>query len=83
LVKRREQLAQEFDRRFVHLSSCLQKLPSEQRGIIEAYYYRAQPVDEIAAGSGRTGEAIYKVLQRIRHALRQCIDREIALEGGS
>ena len=79
LHRRREEL--EFDARFVHLSRCLQKLPPEQRTLLEAYYYRGEAVEEIAGARGRSSEAVYKVLQRVRQALKQCIARAVAAEG--
>jgi RNA polymerase sigma-70 factor (ECF subfamily) len=75
LVNRRDQLRPQFENRLSHLDQCLEKLPSEQRGIVEAYYFRRQGIDAIAAETRRSVESVYKTLQRIRLMLRQCIER--------
>jgi RNA polymerase sigma-70 factor (ECF subfamily) len=75
LVNRREQLRPQFERRLSHLDQCLEKLPAEQRGIVEAYYFRRQCIEAIAAETRRSVDSIYKTLQRIRLMLRQCIER--------
>src|SRR5713226_1720098 len=75
LANRREQLRPQFENRLSHLDQCLKKLPSEQRGIVEAYYFRRQSINVIAAETRRSVESVYKTLQRIRLMLRQCIER--------
>jgi RNA polymerase sigma-70 factor (ECF subfamily) len=75
LANRRDQLRPQFESRLSHLDQCLEKLPSEQRGIVEAYYFRRQGIDVIAREMRRSVESIYKTLQRIRLLLRQCIEQ--------
>lgn len=75
LVNRRDQLRPQFENRLSPLDQCLKKLPSEQRGVMEAYYFRKQSIDVIAAETRRSVESIYKTLQRIRLMLRQCIEQ--------
>jgi RNA polymerase sigma-70 factor (ECF subfamily) len=75
LARRRDQLRPQFESRLRHLDACLEKLPAEQRGIIEAYYFRRTSVETIAAESQRSVDAIYKLLQRIRSMLRHCIEQ--------
>jgi RNA polymerase sigma-70 factor (ECF subfamily) len=74
LVHRREELKPEFERRLARLDGCLGKLPGEQRELIEGYYYRRAGIEALAAESGRTVEATYKMLQRIRHTLQSCVE---------
>lgn len=83
LVERRSALGDEMDRRFSHLADCLGKLGPEQRQTVERYYYERRPVEELASGSGRSAEAIYKSLQRIRQALLDCVTRALKTEGGT
>lgn len=64
-----------------HLTACLQRLPVEQRRLLDGYYFRDRSVETLAREHGRTVEAIYKALQRIRSALRQCIERRLAEVG--
>jgi RNA polymerase sigma-70 factor, ECF subfamily len=74
LVRRREELRPEMDRRLVHLEGCLGKLPAEQRALVEGYYYRRAGIEALAGDSKRTVEATYKMLQRVRHALQHCVE---------
>lgn len=81
LARRREELQPELDGRLKHLEGCLNKLPAEQRSLVEGYYYRRDPVDRLAAMSNRTVAATYKTLQRARQALQRCIERAAHMEG--
>jgi len=74
LAQRREELRPEFEVRLKHLERCLNKLPEEQRGLIEGYYYRREGIEKLAEDSGRTVAATYKILQRIRQALQVCVE---------
>lgn len=74
LAQRREELRPELELRLRHLEGCLGKLPAEQRCIVEGYYYQRTGIDRLAEESGRTVEATYKALQRIRNALQTCIE---------
>ena len=75
LANRRDQLRSQFENRLSHLDQCLETLPSEQRGIVEAYYFRRQSIAVIARETRRSVESVYKTLQRIRLILRQCIEQ--------
>jgi|LauGreSuBDMM15SN_2_FD.fasta_scaffold302607_1 RNA polymerase sigma-70 factor (ECF subfamily) len=72
-----------FDRRMESLRYCLQKLPEAQREIVRARYYEERGIEEIAAQSGRSVEAVYRWLSRIRSALNDCIGRRLAAGNGS
>jgi RNA polymerase sigma-70 factor (ECF subfamily) len=74
LAQRREALRPEIETRLKHLEGCLNKLPAEQRSIVEGYYYRRDNIEKLAEQSGRTVAAAYKTLQRIRHLLQSCIE---------
>jgi RNA polymerase sigma-70 factor (ECF subfamily) len=76
LEDRRIAIAPQLDARRQHLRDCLDRLPSEQRGLIRGYYFDDESVNALAAKVGRSVDAIYKSLQRIRHSLQQCIDRK-------
>ncbi|MCU0982279.1 MAG: sigma-70 family RNA polymerase sigma factor [Pirellulaceae bacterium] len=73
LVRRRESLTADLDRRLAFLAGCLDKLPSHQRAVVEGYYYERHSVESLATRTGRTVEAIYKSLQRIRQTLLECV----------
>jgi RNA polymerase sigma-70 factor, ECF subfamily len=74
LAQRREKLRPELEVRLKHLERCIGKLPEEQRSIVEGYYYQRTGIEKLAESSGRTVEATYKALQRIRNALQICVE---------
>ena len=74
LAQRRDELLPEIETRLQHLEGCLNKLPAEQRAMVEGYYYRRESVEKLAEESGRTVAAAYKTLQRIRQSLQMCIE---------
>jgi RNA polymerase sigma-70 factor, ECF subfamily len=74
LARRREEMQPELDNRLKYLEGCLGKLPDGQRSLVEGYYYRRNDIEELAEHSGRTVTATYKMLQRVRHALQNCIE---------
>lgn len=81
LEQRREELRPELELRLRHLQTCLEKLPQDQRSLVEDYYHRRTGIDELADNSGRTVAATYKALQRIRQALQLCIERAALSKG--
>jgi RNA polymerase sigma-70 factor (ECF subfamily) len=74
LALRREALLPAMETRLAHLESCVAKLPEGERTVVRGYYYRRCGIEGLAGESGRTVEATYKMLQRIRRALRQCVE---------
>ena len=76
LAQRRQELQPEFELRLRHLEGCLRKLPEAQRSLVEGYYYERAGIETLAERSGRSVTAAYKMLQRIRHALRLCVESQ-------
>lgn len=67
--------------RRVALRMCLQKLPEEDRRLIEGRYQGSnETIQDVASATGRTANAIYKELGRIRRVLLECITRMVATE---
>jgi RNA polymerase sigma-70 factor (ECF subfamily) len=62
------------------LEACLQKLPEAQRALVLGAYAQGTRIDALAAQRGQTAMALYKLLQRIRQALLECVGRTIARE---
>ncbi len=83
LARRREELRPEMEARLRHLEGCLNRLPDEQRSLVEGYYYRRDSVEKFAENSSRTIAATYKMLQRVRQALQVCIENAAKPEGVS
>jgi RNA polymerase sigma-70 factor (ECF subfamily) len=63
------------------LDNCLQKLDEDQRELVRLRYYTGESLRVVAARSGRSPDAIYKKIQRIREALHRCISIRLAQEG--
>jgi len=79
-----EAVAAEIDRRADTLDLqadalrlCLRKLPEAHRKVIVWRYYEDCAVEEIAAKSERTVEAVYRLLSRIRTVLNDCVNRQL------
>lgn len=78
-----EAVAAEIDRRAdaldlqsEALKYCLKKLPEAHRAIVVWRYYEDCGVEEIAAKSNRSVEAVYRLLSRIRKTLGECMSRQ-------
>lgn len=80
IADRRVELLPRMDSRLRHLEGCLDKLPVDQRRIIDGYYFRRLSIEAVATEAGRSVTAAYKALQRIRQALEACIERAEGLE---
>lgn len=76
-----EEMADKFVEERKALDVCLQKLPSDQRSLVEAAYAPGVRMDELATRIGRTAMAVYKSLHRIRMMLTDCTKRELSKEG--
>lgn len=62
------------------LDTCIQRLPEEQRDLIERCYGGEMKINEVAEVLGRSATSLYKALNRIRQVLLECIERSLAQE---
>ena len=69
----------ELDARREALADCLQKLPLRDRQLVLTRYERGANVAEAAAQSGRSLDAAYKALARIRKLLFDCVTQQSGL----
>ncbi|MEK0445814.1 MAG: hypothetical protein RLZZ399_1135 [Verrucomicrobiota bacterium] len=60
------------------LESCLQKLPSEHRSLVESAYAPGVKIEALARTLNRTPMAVYKTLHRIRLTLMECAQRVLS-----
>ena len=74
-----EEDAQQMHRR--HLEGCLQKLEPSQREVLLKVYAPGVVMREVAHESGKSEQAFYKAIQRLRAILLDCVSRAIAAEG--
>ena len=65
------------ERRDAALRKCLEALPEQSRGILTGYYFDERTVESLAQRHGRSVDAIYKTLQRLRAALLDCINSKL------
>jgi RNA polymerase sigma-70 factor, ECF subfamily len=73
LAKQLAQLEQIGNRQEA-LRLCLDRLPSQDRQLIDARYQRNITARQLARELGRPEDTVYKALRRIRSRLQQCIE---------
>ncbi|MEO0477785.1 MAG: sigma-70 family RNA polymerase sigma factor [Planctomycetota bacterium] len=69
----------ELDQRHDALAHCLEKLGDRDHALVMSRYESDATVKDVAKRTGRTAEAAYKALSRIRQALLDCVT--LRLEG--
>jgi len=74
-------MQKELDDRHRALSKCLEKLPQRDRALVLTRYEPGASVQEAARCSGRSLEAAYKALFRIRRLLFDCVSHRMANGG--
>ena len=77
------ELIPEISARHEALAHCLQKLPARDRELVLTRYEPGCSVELAAQRSGRSLEAAYKALGRIRKLLFDCVSNQLAVEDGS
>lgn len=70
----------ELEGRHVALLSCLNKLGTRDRELIERRYQAKTTARQVASDLDRPASTVYKALARIRGALFDCVERTIAQE---
>ncbi|MCA9158782.1 MAG: sigma-70 family RNA polymerase sigma factor [Planctomycetales bacterium] len=75
-----ELLAEEFEskhdlreERMLRLKECIAKLTQRNRQLLIIRYFQDSSIDDAATRVGRSVEATYRALSRIRLALRNCL----------
>lgn len=81
LDHRREELAPALMLRTEKLHDCLAKLPIGRKELLHRYYSEEEPAEILALREGCSVDAIYKVLQRLRRAVLECIEQALRAEG--
>jgi RNA polymerase sigma-70 factor (ECF subfamily) len=62
------------------LAGCVARLAPGERDLLTRRYTHGASVETIAAQLGRSADAIYKSLARVRRALFECVTRRLASE---
>jgi RNA polymerase sigma-70 factor (ECF subfamily) len=73
--------ALQLDERRDLLAGCLAKLRPTDRDLLARRFTDGATVQSIATQVGRSGDAVYKALAKIRHALFECVTRALDAEG--
>jgi RNA polymerase sigma-70 factor (ECF subfamily) len=74
----KQEQSRALEKRRQALKLCLDLLPVSQKEVLKQYYWHEVPVEQIASDSSRTTASVYKILQRVRNGLHQCINNRIA-----
>ena len=77
------ELAPERSARHEALAKCLQKLHPRDRELLLTRYEPGSGVEAAAQRSGRTLEAAYKALARLRKLLHDCVSNQLSAEGAT
>jgi RNA polymerase sigma-70 factor (ECF subfamily) len=75
------EMAAELDERHEALAGCLQKLSTRDRELVLTRYEPGRGVAEAARCTGRSMDAAYKALNRLRRLLHDCVTNQLAREG--
>ena len=77
------ELAPERSARHEALAKCLQKLHPRDRELLLTRYEPGSGVELAAQRSGRSLEAAYKALARLRKLLLDCVTNQLSMEGAT
>jgi RNA polymerase sigma-70 factor (ECF subfamily) len=70
-------------RRMTLLERCLEKLPEPRRELLLQAYTPGCTTRAMARRLGRSEDALYQLLRRLRLELKQCVEQALADEGGA
>jgi RNA polymerase sigma-70 factor (ECF subfamily) len=63
------------------LAACVEKLDSESRKLLESRYASGASLRQFAERQGKSANALYLTIHRIRLRLVECVNRTLKLEG--
>lgn len=78
LCERQSARAEDTSRYAELLRECLEKLPHDQRELVEERYTPGGSVKQIAKLRGQTAGAVSQMLYRIRESLLNCVSQRLA-----
>lgn len=77
-----EKSADSVENEYRALSHCLGRLNAKDRALIDARYTSKIPLAEYAVSDGRAEPSLRVTLNRLRTLLRDCMNKQLAGEGG-
>ena len=72
-----ERVDAQHDARILALETCVEALPDDSRRLLNDRYRDANSLQDVATREGTTPNALYKTLQRVRKALRDCVNQKL------
>lgn len=66
-----------YNQRLELLQACVNSLPDRQKSLIRQRYTDGDKIESIASRTGRSLDAIYRMLSRVRDSLRDCVTRKL------
>lgn len=63
------------------LDSCLCRLDSRSRAVIEARYGQGTSITDLAAARNESVHRLYRILEKVRGMLVTCVRRQLAADG--
>lgn len=70
-----QELEEEKEQQFVILAECLQKLPEEQKRVIDLFYLQQQCYKDISLATGFEWNKVRSLVQNGRRNLKLCIEK--------
>lgn len=83
LAKEREELEPVLAARLQALDHCLEQLAPADRQLIQQRYSQKLRADEMMERGQTSRRTLFRKLDRIRRLLHECINRQLALAGGT
>lgn len=80
LTKSIETVGELAEKRQNALVACLSELSDNSRNILLQIYGEGEKIKDIAVKLGKSAESTYKAVQRLRMALRDCIEQRLVEE---
>jgi len=71
----------EYQHKLATLHTCIEKLSDTDQSLLRVRYSGHGGVERMASESGREGSSLRVRLFRLRAALKQCVERELKVEG--
>jgi len=59
------------------LQSCIEKLPQHSGSMVREYYFKGKTAGDLAREGGKTEVSVWVTMQRIRQALRECVEHRL------
>lgn len=76
-----EELGDTGTAKLAALRLCLTELPEKSRALIQARYEKEETAPDIAERLQMNAPAVRKALERVREALRKCMDEKMRVSG--